>query len=165
MPACLGDMGHQAVYLKTRAQLFNRRKSRNTKLKALRCLQVNTYFGRMKHWAATQSSSSTADASIDNDERYAYRDGGVEVVGGESDQTVGVSRPGDLVTRSATTDVEMAAAAGDVRCDVPAVVDMDSWPGQLARRLARSSCALPRTTALLPKPKISLSRWCLFLSQ
>ena len=125
MPACLGDMGHQAVYLKTRAQQFNRRKSTNKKLKALRCLQVNTYFGRMKHWPATQSSSSTADASIDNDERYAYRDGGVEVVGGESDQTVGVSRPGDLVTRSATTDVEMPAVAGDGRCDVLAVVDFD----------------------------------------
>ena len=125
MPACLGDMGHQAVYLKTRAQLFNRRKSRNTKLKALRCLQVNTYFGRMKHWPATQSSSSTADASIDNDERYAYRNGGVEVVGGESDQTVGVPRPGDLVTRPATTDVEMPAVAGDGRCDVLAVVDFD----------------------------------------
>ena len=75
MPACVGGICHHAAYLKTRAQLFNRRKSRNKKLKALRCLQVNTYFGRMKHWPATQSSSSTADASIDNDERYAYRDG------------------------------------------------------------------------------------------
>ena len=74
MSACVRDIGYQAAYLKTRAQLFNRRKSRNKKLKALRCLQVNTYFGRMKHWPATQSSSSTADASIDNDERYAYRD-------------------------------------------------------------------------------------------
>ena len=85
----------------------------------------------MKHWAVTQSSSSTADASIDNDQRYAYRDGGVEVVGGDSDQTVasGASRPGDLVTRSATTDVEMATAAGDVRCGVPAAVDIDPVAG------------------------------------
>ena len=53
MPACVGDIGHQAAYLKTSAQLFNRRKSRNKKLKAPRCLQVNTYCGRMKHWPAT----------------------------------------------------------------------------------------------------------------
>ena len=34
MPACVGDMGYHAAYVKTRAQLFNRRKSRNKKLKA-----------------------------------------------------------------------------------------------------------------------------------
>ena len=56
---------------------------------------------------------STAEASIDGDERYAYRDGGVEVVGGGSAQTVssGGSGPGDPVTRS---------VAVDARCDAPA---------------------------------------------
>ena len=34
MPACVGGICHHAAYLKTRAQLFNRRKSRNKKLKA-----------------------------------------------------------------------------------------------------------------------------------
>ena len=93
-------------------------------------------------------SSSTADASIDNDQRYAYRDGGVEVVGGDSDQTVGASRPGDLDTRSATTDVEMPAVARDGRCDVLAAVDFDPVVAP-----PRPPCAaLPRTTALLPKP-------------
>ena len=47
------------------------------------------------------------------------------MVGGDSDQTVGASRPGDLDTRSATTDVEMPAVARDARCDVPAGVDFD----------------------------------------
>ena len=36
------------------------------------------------------------------------------MVGGDSDQTVGVSRPGDLDTCSAATNVEMPAVAGDV---------------------------------------------------
>ena len=32
MPACLRGIDYQAAYLKTRAQLFNRRKSRNKKV-------------------------------------------------------------------------------------------------------------------------------------
>ena len=48
-----------------------------------------------------------------------YRDGGVEVVGGGSAQTVssGVSGPGDPVTRSV---VPTRATAVEARCDAPA---------------------------------------------
>ena len=87
------------------------------------CAIANSYSKALRGSAARRDAS-TAEASVNGDERYTYRDGGVEVVGGGSGQTVasGVSGPGDPVTSSVVpTDVEMHATAGDARCDVPAV--------------------------------------------
>ena len=88
------------------------------------CAIANSYSKALRGPAAGRDTS-TAEASIDEDARYAYRAGGVEVVGGDLAQTVvsGVSGPGDPVTRSVMP--MRAAAAVEARCDAPAAVGVD----------------------------------------
>ena len=127
--------------------------------------------------------SSTAEASIDEDIQYAYRDGGVEQVKVGSGRRVAASgsSTGDLDTRSAgTNDVPMYAAerAG---CGFPPAADVapldpaahvardDSIPAEADERSAQPVEDKSTQTVSRPNPSIStreaavaesVSAWC-----
>ena len=92
-----------------------------------KCVMANSYSSALRG-SSKQQASSTAEASIDEDRQYAYRDGRVEQVevGSRRRVAAGGSSTGDLDTRSAgTTDVPMHAAES-AGCGFPPAADVDT---------------------------------------